>query len=380
LGSKVLSILSALNVGFPGLPVQLSGKEIAEIIKKSRQAPDTIMQFREFVIDICRDDKKLIILVDDMDRLPPSNAVDVMESYEILFGLVPTTEEEFYRPVPEPQGEGQSGEATGKQSISSTAQLEREVERKGDKDEQRRVSVPVLFIFAVDPGILKSGLVAKYGKDALSESMAAAYIAKHFQIVENVPMTEREQTMRLICERIGVYYDDRNIKPICDKIDNSITEAATSNLRYFFQAVGATHDFVERRGLRENAVFTDAQGYQRLAVKDEHREFVLTFFFIYLLYLHTPEIVRWGHTVPPWYYYICRADAPGDVYRVESEKRQQDDDKRGFEGNLDEFLVRNSRIVTPLATAVSILNPPDDEDDEGSKARVKDALAAVLGA
>jgi hypothetical protein len=231
-------------------------------------------------------------------------------------------------------------------------------------------------IFAVDPGILKSGLVAKYGKDALSESMAAAYIAKHFQIVENVPITQRGETIRLICEGIGVH-DDKNLNAILGKIDNSVTEAATSNLRYFFQALDATRRFADIRGLKTISIFYDPQGRRTLAVKDNERQFVLTFFFIYLLYLHTPEIVRWGHTVPPWYYYICRANAPGDIYRVDSEKRQQDDDKRTFEGNLDEFLVRNSRIVTPIATAVSFLNPPDDQ---GSEERVKNALAAVLGA
>ena len=125
--------------------------------------------------------------------------------------------------------------------------------------------------------------------------------------------------------------------------------------------------------LRENAFFTDAQGHQHLAVTDENRQFVLTFFFIYLLYLHTPEIVRWGYRQPRWYRLLCRADAPGAL----GISNFADEYKRGFEGNLDEYLLRNSRIVTPLATAVSILNP---SNMQGSEERVKDALAAVLGA
>ena len=102
-------------------------------------------------------DKTPIIFLDDLDRLPPLHAVEVLEQIELLLGITPTTEDE-------------------------QRETEREKEPKREEEPESSKKHPkFILVVAVDPEILVMGLKSKYGERIFTDTHAHSYIAKHFQ-------------------------------------------------------------------------------------------------------------------------------------------------------------------------------------------------------
>jgi len=315
--APVLPHLVSAGARFIGLPIPPDiVKMTSEVLKEYRGA---LREFKSSVERVCGGEKKLVVIIDDLDRLPPTDAVSVLEEFEVLFGITPTP-----------------GEETKEES-----------------------GLPVIFIVSVDPDILKAGLTAKYGREAFSETMARAYIAKHFQVIENVPRAGLKGTIDFIAKRIFVYGKQQQVLPHEGgrRIDRRIIEAATSNLRYFFQALAATRYHAdEKGGVHESTLDGFTTSDEAVA-----RSIVL-YFFIYLMNLHAPEIVDWGHITSGWYKVVAMEVHGGFGH---FEKQGAEEEIRRFEstfrGELREYVLRNSDVVRPLAGAINVVSNGNDD-------------------
>ena len=340
--ASILPHLVSAGLGFTGLRV--SPDVIREIFEAWEGKSDALGEFKSAVKEACGDGKRLVIIIDDLDRLPPTNAVSVLEEFELLFGLTPTS------------------------------------------DEQKDESFPVIFIIAVDPEILKAGLIAKYGKDAFCETMAMAYIAKHFQVIENIPRTELEITKKLICREIGIPDTiSSEIMPVAESgarsektIDSRIIDAATSNLRYFFQALSAAKNVETDEEIEQTFINSSyIKGKYELSLKGGESKtkkplsvrkkearweaeclFRALFFFVYLLHLHAPEIIDWASRESDWCKWIALSDHRLANVDNRSQDAMTDITPHGgsFRGDLRLYVLRNTDVVRPLAGAINIVS------------------------
>ena len=108
-------------------------------------------------------DKTPIIFLDDLDRLPPLHAVEVLEQIELLLGITPTTEDELREPEREKEPK------------------RKEEPKHEEEPESSKKHPKFILVVAVDPEILVMGLKSKYGERIFTDTHAHSYIAKHFQ-------------------------------------------------------------------------------------------------------------------------------------------------------------------------------------------------------
>ena len=157
---KVVRLLPALvGIFHSGL-----GHFLEKVMENSDewQEKDPLKEFRKALSEMYGN-KTPIIFLDDLDRLPPLHAVEVLEQIELLLGITPTTEDELREPEREKEPK------------------RKEEPKHEEESESGKKHPKFILVVAVDPEILVMGLKSKYGERIFTDTHAHSYIAKHFQ-------------------------------------------------------------------------------------------------------------------------------------------------------------------------------------------------------
>jgi hypothetical protein len=138
----------------------------------------------------------LLVLVDDLDRLDPATALDVLESVRTL--MLCCRDEEI-----------------------SAADRARDMNVYGEALPSR---APVCFLFGLDLATIRAAILRRYGEDGdQGAAFADAYIKKVFGLMWRVPPLENAQAADLLSRSGGLprgldWNPTEGLKRVCDKM------------------------------------------------------------------------------------------------------------------------------------------------------------------